>query len=251
VLIGQCQADSLIPARCGTVHAQLADADGNAQYTFRAHALIGAAIVDCGVATGTCVGFAASVSDPFAYGSVPLGFDPNAIPTPRPVLTVSPATGLRDGDIVTISGIGFSAHQPVQIIECRDHIDPASSGFGFCDSSTLVFMSADSSGAFRFTLAVRRVLSTAGSSPHDCAVETAGCSMSWLSLTDSFERGTTPLEFETDPDPGGGLPRTGAPVLPLTALGGGLCLVGALFLLAARTRLRPLTEWHAEVDTTS
>jgi hypothetical protein len=36
----------------------------------------------------------------------------------------------------------------------------------------------------------------------------------------------------------------------MAAFGGGLCLVGALFLLAVRTRARPAIEWHPEVETT-
>jgi hypothetical protein len=39
--------------------------------------------------------------------------------------------------------------------------------------------------------------------------------------------------------------------LGLAALGGGLCLVGALFLVAVRSRAHPVVEWHPERDTMS
>jgi LPXTG-motif cell wall-anchored protein len=69
---------------------------------------------------------------------------------------------------------------------------------------------------------------------------------------DAFERVDVPLQFEPDPvDAPGGLPRTGAPSVPLAALGVGSCLLGALFLFAVRSRARPLVEWHPEHDATS
>ena len=62
---------------------------------------------DCADATGTCVLRAspsAFSADPAENAETPLAFDPAASPPPSPPVTVTPTTGLADGEAVTVTG---------------------------------------------------------------------------------------------------------------------------------------------------
>jgi LPXTG-motif cell wall-anchored protein len=111
---------------------------------------------------------------------------------------------------------------------------------------------ADDAGAVVTRFTVRRTFRTSEFGEVDCRRDDGGCMLVVGGAQDPFDRADVPLQFAPDPvEAPGGLPRTGAPSLPLAALGAGLCLVGALFLVGVRTRARAAIEWHPERDTTS
>lgn len=57
---------------------------------------------------------------------VPLAFADPSLPTPT--LSVSPAVGLEDGDVVSVTGAGFPAGAGVTVTQCAGIVPPRPSG---------------------------------------------------------------------------------------------------------------------------
>ncbi|MGO9876610.1 MAG: neocarzinostatin apoprotein domain-containing protein [Acidimicrobiia bacterium] len=89
--------------------------------------------------------------------------------TAKPVVGVSPSTGLVDLQTVTVTGSGFSANMQVGTVECR----PGATAEPDCDLGTLVYAQTDQHGTFTLSRYVRRLISVAGKTI-DCAA-TLGC----------------------------------------------------------------------------
>jgi len=85
-------------------------------------------------------------------------------------LTVSPRTGLVDGQSVTVGGQGFAANAHASVIEC---VASTSSVTG-CDTSTQVFFLTDASGNFSLSFSVRHNIVVNGNQI-DCTVSTNAC----------------------------------------------------------------------------
>jgi LPXTG-motif cell wall-anchored protein len=252
VYSGQCAAGTVSLATCGSVRFFEADSSGSIAYSMRVRRIIGSPSTDCQAAPGECTVFAASFEDVFATATVPLEFDPNAPPVPPPTLTVAPSSGLHDGDVVTVTGSGFTPGEQVAMLQCRG--GPADETGGNCDiPGTLKYFPVDESGDLHAAFTVKRLLHTRNFADVDCVTDPNGCYLGWAGISDiQFERGNVPITFAPDPPvivASGGLPATGAASKVLAVLGGGLCLLGALFLLVVRTRARPAIEWHPERDT--
>ena len=251
VYTGQCAAGSSNGSTCGTFRILTADTSGSIAYSFRVHRVIGFPPIDCANAPGDCIVFAASVEDVFKSANVPLEFDPNAPPAPPPVLTMTPSAGLHDGEVVALSGSGFTPGEQVALLECRT--GPVDDAGGNCDiTATLKYATVDAAGEVHTTFTIRRHITTHNFGAVDCATDPNGCNLGWGGTSDlQFERGNVPLAFAPDPTappPATGLPATGGPSMRLALVGVGAGLLGALLLVIARRRARPVIEWHSEVD---
>nr|MBA2625301.1 alpha/beta hydrolase fold domain-containing protein [Acidimicrobiia bacterium] len=123
--------------------------------------------VDCRQGPG-CVLVAGDLFDEDDVGIASLAFDPLA-PVPRPPrIAVEPASDLRDGDLVSVSGRGFGGQEEVlQAICASGPVD-----FESCDFGTLSQVQPGPRGRFTATLDVSTVLDTE-SGPVDCGPEGA------------------------------------------------------------------------------
>jgi len=126
-------------AACDLVHATGGTTDGSGDFskTYTVHT--GA------IGTGTC---AAGSSNCYLIASTDGGGADTAFASiafaPAPAVTVSPATNVKDGSKISVSGTGFPASQPVvYVVECS-----GISGSTACDLSTLATGSTNASGAF-------------------------------------------------------------------------------------------------------
>ena len=88
-----------------------------------------------------------------------------------PSVTVTPNTGLVDGQVVTARGSGYTANSSLGMIQCvagADSIDD-------CDGLTATSFSADANGGFRKAFTVRRVISHNVGQQTDCAARAGAC----------------------------------------------------------------------------
>jgi len=121
-------------------------------------------------------------------------------------LTVTPDTGLVDGDVVAVHGTEFIPGDTVSICQ----------GIGTtCPGGSSQSAEVNAAGEFSANLTVQRFLTKSGSTRVDCAVPSAGCAMlfSWPGSTGGPDRATVPLTFAPQPsvpqisgtltDPGG------------------------------------------------
>jgi hypothetical protein len=186
-----------------------------------------AAVVDCVTAAEGCGIVASQALQPTMVA--PLTFDP-AVPPAGPTLTVSPATDLRDGQVVEARGAGFTPNERLKLAQC-----PAPSvAFATCDLTAQVFVDADASGAFTLGFAVRVDIRAGGPDPTDvdCDASPGACTITAGVDRAASEHAAAPLTFATTGD-GGILPRTGARAPALTGIAVALVLAG-LGLLTAR-----------------
>ncbi len=87
---------------------------------------------------------------------------------PGPSITIEPATGLTNGQTVTVTGRGFPANSTVGYAQCAVGGDPLQS----CASSSSSSGIADASGAVSATVVVHAVIGTPGGLV-DCSTEGA------------------------------------------------------------------------------
>jgi hypothetical protein len=72
----------------------------------------------------------------------------------KPTVTVTPATGLRDKQIVLVKASGFSPNEALQVIECADK--GTKTGAGDCNLSGTLAVTSDATGDVRAQLRVLR-----------------------------------------------------------------------------------------------
>jgi hypothetical protein len=110
--------------------------------------------------------------------------------TPEPTVSVSPATGLSDGQTVTVTGRGYSATASVGILQCpTDATAPDQ-----CDGRTADSFSTDAAGRFTRRLDVRRAITDAHDVVTDCAVPDA-CAVISVYVHGFQGRAAAPLRF--------------------------------------------------------
>lgn len=94
--------------------------------------------------------------------------------TPGPAVTVTPNTGLVDGQEVTVRGSGYSANASVGIVQCR----AGATSIDQCDSRTAESFSTDGTGGYTRQAAVRSVVEDAHGVVTDCASAPGACVVS-------------------------------------------------------------------------
>jgi hypothetical protein len=109
---------------------------------------------------------------------------------PVPTVTVRPATGLADGQLVWVHGSGFSAGATVALVEC----EAGALNESDCDLTTLQTVATDLSGGLVSPYIVSRALVVGGTSI-DCAVP-PGCALGSANLADVSQAASTPLRFD-------------------------------------------------------
>jgi hypothetical protein len=197
--------------------------------------------VNCVADPGTCIVSVVANSDATATASAPLVFDPAAPPVPPPSATVSPSTGLTDGQTVTVNAVGMPPGVQVVMVECKAG---ATDGSG-CDLSTLPFVNVDDEGRVMSDFVVKRILSLnqvtppppvpqpitgrtpaaaasffaaapADASTFDCASAPGACTLSVAFIGSAIESAVVPLAFDPTVPPNTTVPGepTTVPVDP-------------------------------------
>jgi Neocarzinostatin family len=127
-----------------------------------------------------------------------------------PTVQAQPSTGVADGQVITVTGSGFSANATIALIECQTG---ATSEAG-CDLATLSSTTASSAGGFSSPYIASRYLHL--SSTVDCAISGA-CSLAAANYNNYNEAASTSLSFN---------PK--APSPPALALSGSLAKTGTV-----------------------
>jgi hypothetical protein len=109
---------------------------------------------------------------------------------PKPVVAVTPNTGLADLQLVTMTGTGFSANASIATLQCR----PGATQPSDCDLGTLTYVSADASGSFTMKRAVHRLMGIGGTNV-DC-VKPDSCVLAAANLGNYAESNGVVLGFD-------------------------------------------------------
>jgi hypothetical protein len=107
-----------------------------------------------------------------------------------PAVSVTPNTGLVDGQEVAINGGGYSANSTVGVVQCP----AAADSLDDCDSRTAHTLSTDANGHFRTTMVVRRTITDAHSQQIDCGVAGA-CVVASVFVHGFQDLATASLQF--------------------------------------------------------
>lgn len=91
--------------------------------------------IDCALLTVSCSVAIGNISDYDESGTAPIWFDANVDGVRSPVITVSPSSGLRDGDTITVTGENFQPDGTVDLSQC---VIGGPYGFGSCFSQDLI-----------------------------------------------------------------------------------------------------------------
>jgi lysophospholipase L1-like esterase len=119
------------------------------------------------------------------------GVGPAASNAATPTLSATPSMGLRDGEVITAAGAGFSPHALIGVAECRAGLTSQAD----CDIGGSTTLSADATGAFTTSFGVARVIQ-AGGATIDCAAPGA-CVLGAGNLANiAGERALTPIQFD-------------------------------------------------------
>ena len=205
----QCLATSTGSEGCdfSTVATTQTDGSGGFTYAFTPRRIIfaGGANHDCAVEA--CVIGAGEFTDQFFSSTLGIQFDPNVPPPPPPTITVTPSQGLQDGQVVTVSGVGFPPNQGVSVVQCGN--PPENSGAN-CDLQNLGGVQVGADGTFSHQLTVHRMLKVQNNVTIDCT-GSAVCSIG--AGTGPGRGDDTPIGFAAATVSGGGAARavTGTP----------------------------------------
>jgi hypothetical protein len=142
-------------------------------------------------------------------GVVPL----NAGAVTPPSIAAVPSTNVADGQVISVTGSGFSPSASVAVIECQTG---ATSESG-CDLSTYITVTASTGGSFSTPFIASRFIHPGGGTTSlDCAVSGA-CFLGAANIADLSEGASTPLSFNPT-----------APTPPPLAIGGTLSPTGTV-----------------------
>jgi len=113
-----------------------------------------------------------------------------------PLLTVTPNTGLLDGQSVSVSASGYTPGAGLAVLECTTGASSESD----CDLSTVAYVNADASGAVSTTYGVFRVIFTANDGAGvDCAP--SQCVLVVANIGDQTEAASAALGFDASVPP--------------------------------------------------
>lgn len=83
-------------------------------------------------------------------------------------ITVSPSSGLKDGQSVTVNGSGFTANYAnMVVVECA----ASATGANGCDTNDVKFTKADANGAFTVSLTIRSKFGSTDCTKVACIVQ--------------------------------------------------------------------------------
>lgn len=112
-------------------------------------------------------------------------------------MTVTPTTGLADGQTVTVAGSGFTPNTLIGIAMCK-----AGTTFSLldCEIANPTWFTNDTAGAFTHTYNVRAHITT-GHGAIDCTVAPRTCVLGVVNTNDYSEFSLTSLSFGTETGP--------------------------------------------------
>ena len=186
------------------------------------------AIIDCATAPATCGIIASQANQPTLVQ--PLSFDP-AVPPAGPTITVQPSTDLHDGETVQVHGAGFTPNAKTDIAQCP----AATFALSECDTSTLISVQSDATGAFDTSFVVHATITTAGVNSQQIDCTTTECKITGANDLGASEHADAIIAFAS-PTPPSALPRTGAETQTLWPAGAALLLLGAGLAATGRRR---------------
>jgi hypothetical protein len=133
------------------------------------------ATVDC--RTEPCALVATSNGEFSEAGLVPLAFDPDGPGGPPPTVTVEPATGLIDGQVVSITARGLLPNQGIELNLCP----PGARGYGFlaCHDVFDLSLVGATNGEVRMTHAVHARFQPSIGPAVDCRVSACEFVVTW------------------------------------------------------------------------
>jgi hypothetical protein len=121
----------------------------------------------CYIGVGDAVGDVAQQDISFGSTSTPTPSpsQTSSTPTPSPSptstssaggrsISVNPATGLVNGQKVTVTGSGFPHHDALAVLECSPGANGGANAESYCDVAGLVEVTTDGNGAFSTKLTV-------------------------------------------------------------------------------------------------
>ncbi len=185
--ISQCTAPGG-PDRCVPIGQATGDASGNFIVPVTVHRVLPGFPYDCVTGPVSCV---VRLRPDGQVIDVPITFDPTTSVTPQISLDVSPATGLVDGEPMTIAASGFSPNRLVVAGFCRespnsmgDCVGGASGFWGITRADGTVTVQIEAISAF----ATADGLVDCGDAPGRCVVAIA-------TFGEFDEVGVLPVEF--------------------------------------------------------
>jgi len=111
--------------------------------------------------------------------------------TPTPAVSVSPATGLSDGQTVTVTGSGYGSDASLGIVQC-----PAgATSQDLCDGRTAQSFSADANGGYVKSATVYEVITDAHGTVTDCGAAPGACVVASVYIHGFQGLATAPLAF--------------------------------------------------------
>ncbi|MGK2947440.1 MAG: neocarzinostatin apoprotein domain-containing protein [Acidimicrobiales bacterium] len=117
-------------------------------------------------------------------------------------LTVEPATGLADGQTVSVSAAGFVPGESVGIVQCAkltpDQGPDARSGAEACDIGRYEPVTADAEGVASGTFDVVRLLTTPATGTVDCAAHVERCAVAMGAIADYDRSGVQSVDFDRE-----------------------------------------------------
>ena len=109
--------------------------------------------------------------------------------SPRPVVSATPSKGLADGQVITVSGHGFKAHESVAIVEC----EPTATTPAGCNISRFKYVTTSASGTIDAKWVAMRYVQV-GLTTLDCAAP-GGCLLGVGQLGGSSQDTGTKISF--------------------------------------------------------
>lgn len=111
--------------------------------------------------------------------------------TPTPAVSVSPSSGLSDGQTVTVRGSGYGANASLGMVQC-----PAgATSQDVCDGRTAQSFSADGNGRYVKTATVYEVITDAHGTVTDCGAAPGTCVIASVYIHGFQGLATAPLAF--------------------------------------------------------
>lgn len=111
-----------------------------------------------------------------------------------PFVAVEPSADLVDGQLVRVTGGGFSPGASVAVLECDQRATDQSG----CDLGTMVFDRVGDDGTFGTRYTVDRTVSTDAFGDVDCASAPGACRLVAADVSDIAQRAAQPLAFDPD-----------------------------------------------------
>jgi hypothetical protein len=154
-----------------------------------------AGTLDCASAPKVCIMAAANLSNYLEASSVALTFNPN-VPPQTPTVFAVPATGLKDHQVIKVTGAGMIPNNGIQIAECA----AGTPSYTTCEYSTAIFVQTGPSGKFSALWPVQRILFLQ-TGTLDCGSTLGACVVFAGNFYGSLEQATAPLAFNPNIPP--------------------------------------------------